>query len=691
MSARATPVAGSQRQSSITAVGSLLAHALRTVAPSLLFGVRLWASVSLAFYVAFWLQLDNPFWAGTSAAIVCQPQLGASLRKGWFRMIGTLIGAVVSVLLIACFPQNRPLFLGSVALWAAACAFAATLLRNFASYAAALAGFTVTIVAADLLGATGGVNADAGFLLAVARATEICLGIACAGLVLALTDFGRARRSLAALVGAVLSDIARGFIATLASAGARFDETQSERRELLRRIIALDPVIDQLFGESAEMRYFSPMLQRATDGLSVSLAAWRAVSVVLSQLPRAQVREVAGRALAHAPIELRGDCDSKKWLADPLLMRRTVGRAAWRLTEMEADTPALRLMADKTAVVFANLGRALGVLAVLMADPTRRLQRTRGVRRPNIPDWLPAAVNAGRAFVTTGSVTVFWIVTAWPGGSQAIVFATIVSLLLAPRAEQAYGVALLFIVGVIINLIVAAIVLFVVLPGYGAETFAGLSLVLAGCLVPLGTLLAQAKQAWQIGLFTAMATFLVPLLAPTNVMNYDTVNFYNNALGIVVGCITGASAFRLIPPLSPAYVARRLLGLTLRDLRRLVRRSVIPTVDAWAGRGFARQSGMPDGATPLQRARLLAAINVGAEIIRLRPSARLLGLDPPLDAALARLALGDVAGARDGLARLDQLLAAKQTPAAVRARSRILAISGALAQHATYFELLAAA
>jgi hypothetical protein len=43
-------------------------------------------------FVAFWLELDNPFWAGTSAAVVCQPQLGASLRKGWFRMIGTVVG-----------------------------------------------------------------------------------------------------------------------------------------------------------------------------------------------------------------------------------------------------------------------------------------------------------------------------------------------------------------------------------------------------------------------------------------------------------------------------------------------------------------------------------------------------------------------------------------------------------------------
>jgi Fusaric acid resistance protein family len=64
-------------------------------------------SACLALYVAFWLELDNAFWAGTSAAIVCQPQLGASLRKGWYRMVGTLVGAVVIVVLTAWFPQDR--------------------------------------------------------------------------------------------------------------------------------------------------------------------------------------------------------------------------------------------------------------------------------------------------------------------------------------------------------------------------------------------------------------------------------------------------------------------------------------------------------------------------------------------------------------------------------------------------------
>jgi len=81
-----------------------LAKALIAAGPPLLFGLRLWVSVCLALYIAFWLELDDPYWAGTTAALVCQPQLGASLRKGWFRMVGTVVGAVAIVVLTACFP-----------------------------------------------------------------------------------------------------------------------------------------------------------------------------------------------------------------------------------------------------------------------------------------------------------------------------------------------------------------------------------------------------------------------------------------------------------------------------------------------------------------------------------------------------------------------------------------------------------
>ena len=269
-----------------------LKELLLAAGPALLFGLRLWTSVCFALYVAYWLQLDDPFWAGTSAAIVCQPRLGASLRKGWYRMIGTLVGAVAIVVLTACFPQDRALFLVGLALWGAACTLVATLLRNFAAYAAALAGYTAAIIASDQLGATGGPDGQA-FMLAVTRASEICIGIVCAGIILAGTDFGGARRRLAKILAALSAEIADRFAGTLAQVGSDLTQTQPMRRELVRRVIALDPTIDEALGESSDLRYHSPVLRAAVDGLFAALAGWRTVAVHLTQLHDRAARQQA--------------------------------------------------------------------------------------------------------------------------------------------------------------------------------------------------------------------------------------------------------------------------------------------------------------------------------------------------------------------------------------------------------------
>jgi uncharacterized membrane protein YccC len=424
-----------------------LDKAMRAAGPPLLFGLRMWASVSLALYVAFWLELDNAFWAGTTAAIVCQPRLGASLRKGWFRMIGTPVGAVAIVVLTACFPQDRCLFFLGLALWGAACAFVSTILQNFAAYAAALAGYTAVIIASDQLGAVGGLNGDA-FMLALTRVTEIGIGIVSAGVVLAGTDLGGAPRRLAGLFAGLTAGIAANFARTLAAAGPELSDTRPIRRDFLRRVIALDPVIDETLGESSQVRYHSAVLQRAVDGLFAALAGWRAVANHLARLPFEQRRTEAAvilRALPADLLSLLDQSDPTRETADPTGLHQIYEAAVRRLIAFPAGTPALRMLADKTAEALAGLSHALNGLALLVADPARPpVSRHRGIFRLRVPDWLPAAINAGRAFVTIGAVALFWIVSAWPSGAVAITWAAISVILFAPQADQAYATAMSF-------------------------------------------------------------------------------------------------------------------------------------------------------------------------------------------------------------------------------------------------------
>ena len=666
--------------------GPALLHGINAAGPPLLFGLRLWASVSLALYVAFYLQLDNAFWAGTSAALMCQPRLGASLRKGWFRMLGTVVGAVAIVVLTALFPQDRALFLLGLALWGAACTFCATLLRNFAAYAAALAGYTAAIIASDQLGAVGGLNGDA-FMLAVIRVSEICIGIVCAGIVLAGTDFGSARHRLAERLAALIAEIADRFAATLVRGRTDFSQTQPIRRELTRRVIALDSILDEVIGESPQLRHHSSVLQRAMDGLFASLASWRAAAAQLARSSDSAARRDADLVLGHVPqaiLSLPDERNGERWLIDPDGLHRLCDQAVRALIALPAATPSLRLVADETAKALAGISCALQGMALLLRTRARGFHRDREVEL-YVPDWLPAFINAARSFVAISTVAVFWIVTAWPNGASAIIFAAISLLRFAPRADQAYTGAISFMTGTAFAAIFAAIIAFALLPR--VETFEGFSLVLALFLVPAGALMAQS---WQPGMFATMAGIFMPILAPANQMSYDTANFYNAAAAIVFGCGAAAMSFRLLPPLAPAPRTRRLLSLSLRDLRRIATAPVLPSAQEWQGRSFSRLSAMPEEAEPLQRAQLMVALSMGTDIIRLRDVAGQLALERKLDPALLALAEGKSAIAIARLRQLDEQLASDKDMVAeqavlVRARALILAIADMLTEHAAYF------
>jgi uncharacterized membrane protein YccC len=670
--------------------GTSLRDQLTAIREPLLFGVRLWASVCLALFVAFWLELDNPFWAGASAAAVCQPQLGASLRKGWFRMIGTVVGATAIVVMTAWFPQDRIGFLGLLALWIGVCAFTATVLRNFASYSAALAGYTAALIAADNLGATGGASSDV-FMLAVTRASEICIGIVCAGIILAGTNLGSAQRQLAAAFANLAAEISGPFTRMLALAGPQIPDTKNERRELVRRVIALEPTIDQALGESSHVRYHSPKLQTAVHGLFRAIEGWRAVATHLKLMPDdADCRGVES-ILRSIPSELRSAREPgapARWIADPMAFRRDCEKAMRGLLALPASTPSLRLLADETAKVLAGIVHVLDGLALLVDAPDRRSPRHRGFRL-SVPDWLPALVNAARALVAIGAIELFWLATAWPHGTLAMLFVAIVILLSSPKGDLAYHNAIAFVLGTAGFVLCAAIIEFSVLPALA--TFPTFCIAIGLFLLPAGFAVAQNWTPAVKGAFAPSGFLFLAALAPTNQMSYDTTEFYNSALAMVAGCGVAALAFRLLPPPSPAWRARRLLALTLRDLRRLAIGSPLKSSEDWESRVYGRLAALTDQAEPVQRARLLAALSVGAEIIQLRRVAPRLGVTAELNAALKPFAQGNSGTAMAWLRQLERRVNSasedgRNAVLVVRARSRILIVSEALVQHATYFD-----
>src|SRR5580693_8560717 len=104
--------------------------------PVLAFAFSRYLSVILALYVAFALSLPNPWWALLTVFLVqpTQPLVGAIWAKAWYRVGGTMIGCIASIVLIPHFADTAEILILSVAGWISLCLFGALLDRTPRSY-----------------------------------------------------------------------------------------------------------------------------------------------------------------------------------------------------------------------------------------------------------------------------------------------------------------------------------------------------------------------------------------------------------------------------------------------------------------------------------------------------------------------------------------------------------------------------
>ena len=142
------------------------------------YALRTAAALILAYGVGFYAQIPSASSAGITVGIIAQPSAGMALSKAFYRVLGTVIGCIVSIIFGAAFGQDRTMLLFAFALWMGLCSAAATLLRDFRSYGAAISGYTVAIIA------IGGIDDPDGLLLAsLNRTAAILLGIASVALI----------------------------------------------------------------------------------------------------------------------------------------------------------------------------------------------------------------------------------------------------------------------------------------------------------------------------------------------------------------------------------------------------------------------------------------------------------------------------------------------------------------------------
>ena len=274
------------------------------------------------------------------------------------------------------------------------------------------AGRPAIIIGCDTLGVTGGPDGQT-FILAVTRASEICIGIVCAGFALAVTDFGGARHRLAAQLAALLSDVQAGLARTLEYAyrAARVPEIDpcASSWAVWWRLI---PSWIKQSGNRPEIRYRSSVLAQGLEGLFDALIGWQAISNHLVRLPAKLANEQAGAMGRLLPHDLAGvaPCNSA---SVPLSsgLDRVARQTAHGLEHFyfHACPFAATVARSDGRGAGGDLSRSLAGVALLVAGSRGPLSRSNRARH-YVADWLPPLINGGRVFVTICAAEILWIV-----------------------------------------------------------------------------------------------------------------------------------------------------------------------------------------------------------------------------------------------------------------------------------------
>jgi uncharacterized membrane protein YccC len=408
----------------------------------------------------------------------------------------------------------------------------------------------------------------------------------------------------------------------------------------------------------------------------------RIVETHLRSLPPDDARRSANLVLDRLPPAW----DERQYGSATPQLGLKIGGALWlvrNLVGLKTDDLAVHLTAEGAADTVVGLSAAANGI-VLLNDPAKA-----HILRPStflVADYLPALVNAVRVFIGVGATVLFWIITEWSNGLQAVIFTAVTIMIFSPLQEKSGKAAMGQGIGTMIAAVAGGILKFAVLPNH--ESFLTFSLIIATALVPLGALSTIPLLA---PYFLAAAINFVPLFTPTNQMIYNPVAYYNSALGLLAGCAAGGLALILIPSLSVQLRSQRLVDLSIRDLRRLAAGRRRWTLGQWQSRIYARLTAMPDEAEPAQRSYLVATLSVGWQLIRLQRLSRHDRIGAGISEVQTSLAAGDLPKLKAVLDEVDREIAAMPDakPGArgrMRARAALRAIGEAVNRQNEHFE-----
>lgn len=570
-----------------SASGTVPALAIRAFPPAvmetlrgLLFSLKTFAAAILALLISYLLEVKEPQWSVITAYLVAQPLVGAMWAKSAYRIAGTVVGSAFAIFCVGLLAQAGPLFILVMALWIGACAFGATLTRNYASYGFALAGFSAPMIAFESMA-----EPATGWILAVDRATEVILGIACAGLVHALVLPRYARDALNASLANTFAGLAR-YAAIVVRPGTPDAAFTAMRRRMTADLLKFDALRSYAVFESAVLRREDGSLSRVVGAFLGLMSVARGLHLRLERLRQdedpamARLLDPVLARVADLLEDIAADPDGPNAPAVGATlqrMRRVLDGTRGQLEAMagRADAEILAnglLVLHRTDDMVEALSHAVAAATgatssgATSSDATSAASASAGSESSDSagtdpsaplafssirPDPRAAAAQALRASSALGLVGIYWLASAWTAGVSAMTGLAIVIVMFVSAPNQVKQ-ATDYMVGVVLALVAGFFARAFILPQLG--DFVPLAALLGVAMIPAGMLMTNAT--WGT-IATAFAAFYASQLGLSNLPSFDTATYIDGSLGLLLGFGAGVLAIELILPYDHASMRRR--------------------------------------------------------------------------------------------------------------------------------------
>lgn len=552
---------------SISALQAAFIDWARTDGRTWVYLLKALTAAFLALGIAMRLDLPQPRTAMTTVFIVMQPQSGAILAKSFYRIGGTLVGLVATLLLIAVFAPQRELFLGALAIWTGVCTAGAARNRNFRSYGFLLAGYT-----AALIGIPAAQHPDGAFLSALTRAAEVTLGVLCAGFVGALVLPQQASLQMRTTVRARFSAFVE-YVAAALSGRVEREQIERTNARFLAEIVGFEAMRSVAVFEGPETRARSGRLARLNSEFMTASTRFHALHQLMNRLRSAGAMQAVNALepyfkelapLLHTPGEpvlsatdAAGSARKLEALKAALPRRVREARAAL------AEQPGFALLDFDTGAEllyrFVDDMHAYALTYASLATTTHERERWPERYEPKTNTVLTLIAGA-RGAIVMAALSVFWIATAWPNGAMLVLNAAAVCALASSSAHptrMTYQMA----VGTILATIFGFIEVFGVYPHID-----GFPLLCAALTPPLALGIWMTTRPKLVGYGAGYCIFFCVLAGPDNLLAYHPAGFANDAIALVLSMAACALAYSVLLPPSTPWLRAHLLA----DLRRQV-------------------------------------------------------------------------------------------------------------------------